>query len=390
LIASGNAPDIVGPVGFAGANAFSGNWLDLTQEVAKSKYDLSKFPDNLLSIYKDPVEGMVAIPFAVYPGLLFYNKDLFDAAGLAYPPSKVGDKYKMPDGTMVDWSYDTVAKVAKLLTIDTAGNDATTAKFDSTKIAQYGFVHQYGTIRSEFETFGGAPVIDPTSGKVKITDAWRAEAQWIWNGLWKDHFIPSATAAASTLLAPSEFGSGKTAMARTMFWYTCCVPATAKAKWDLGVQPSYNGKTYAPADADSLRIMKATKNPDAAFTVMQYLLGDGASSLLTAYGAYPARPDLQKAVLAADAVKFPSVTHWDIVPDQMANAVAPHHESNYPNFNKGQDRFQQFRTLLYGDTGATIDINKELDKLQSDLQAIVDSAGKAPAATAAATAAASD
>jgi len=386
LIASGNAPDIVGPVGFTGANSFEGNWLDLTSEIAKNKYDLSKFPDSLLSIYKSPAEGMTAIPFAVYPGMLFYNKDLFDAAGLAYPPSKVGDKYTL-NGKQVDWTYDTVAQVAKLLTIDSAGNDATSAKFDPTKIAQYGFVHQYGTIRSEFETFGGAPVVDATSGKVKITDAWRAEATWIYNGLWKDHFIPSASAASSTLLAPSEFASGKTAMARTMFWYTCCVSAL-KGKWDLGVQPSYNGTTYAPADADSLRIMKATKNPDAAFTVMEYLLGDGAAPLLTAYGAYPARPDLQKAVLAADAAKFPSVTHWDIVPDQMAYAVAPHHESFYPGFNKGQDRFQQFRTLLYGDTGASIDINKELDKLQSDLQAIVDAASSpAAAATAAATAA---
>ena len=29
-IAGGNPPDIVGPVGFGGANAFSGHWLDLT------------------------------------------------------------------------------------------------------------------------------------------------------------------------------------------------------------------------------------------------------------------------------------------------------------------------------------------------------------------------
>src|SRR5258706_10382619 len=29
LIAAGNAPDIVGPVGFAGANSYPGQWLDL-------------------------------------------------------------------------------------------------------------------------------------------------------------------------------------------------------------------------------------------------------------------------------------------------------------------------------------------------------------------------
>ena len=30
---AGNPPDIVGPVGFGGANAFSGHWLDLTPEI---------------------------------------------------------------------------------------------------------------------------------------------------------------------------------------------------------------------------------------------------------------------------------------------------------------------------------------------------------------------
>ena len=37
LIASGNAPDLVGPVGFEGANRFPGQWLDLTSEVARTR-----------------------------------------------------------------------------------------------------------------------------------------------------------------------------------------------------------------------------------------------------------------------------------------------------------------------------------------------------------------
>ncbi len=34
-IASGNGPDIIGPVGFTGSNAFHGQWLDLKSYVAK-------------------------------------------------------------------------------------------------------------------------------------------------------------------------------------------------------------------------------------------------------------------------------------------------------------------------------------------------------------------
>ena len=44
LIASGNAPDIVGPVGFSGANAFAGSWLDLQPLIDSTGYDMSAFP----------------------------------------------------------------------------------------------------------------------------------------------------------------------------------------------------------------------------------------------------------------------------------------------------------------------------------------------------------
>lgn len=381
LIASGSAPDIVGPVGVAGSNAFPGEWLDLQPLVTKTKYDLSQFPKNVVGIYTEGT-GLYGIPFAVYPGLMYFNKDLFDQAGLAYPPSKFGDKYKL-DGKDVEWSWDTVATIAKRLTFDTAGNDATSAKFDPTKTAQFGFAHQWDTIRSDFETFGGAPVVDPKTNKVVIAPAWHAEAKWLHNGVWVDHSIPNATYLASDLLKPSAFASGKVAMARVMLWYTCCL-TDLKANWDLAPVPSYNGTYYAPADADTFRVDKTTKNPDATFTVLSYLLGDGALDLLTAYGAYPARPDLQAPFIKKLSDKYPTVKNWDIVKPSFDYGTVPHHESAYPNFNKGQDRFTAFASLLYSDQGKGMDVDKELDKLQSDLQAIVDQAGK-PAATMAAT-----
>ena len=43
-IASGNGPDIVGPVGIGGANAFHGQWLDLGPLIAKNNYDLGRIP----------------------------------------------------------------------------------------------------------------------------------------------------------------------------------------------------------------------------------------------------------------------------------------------------------------------------------------------------------
>jgi multiple sugar transport system substrate-binding protein len=368
LIAGGDAPDIVGPVGFDGSNIFAGSWLDLQPLVDATGYDLSALPANLVDLYRSD-EGLLGIPFAAFPGLIYYNKDLFDEAGLAYPPAEFGAPYVMADGTEVEWSWDTLAEIAKVLTVDANGNDATSADFDPAAIEQYGFVHQWHSAVSDFSTFGGFDYL-ADDGTVTIPDHWRAQAKWAWNGLWVDHFIPNGTAVNSALFQPSAFASGRVAMARTMLWYTCCV-ADLTANWDIGVVPSYNGEYYAPADADTYRITKASKNPEAAFTVLQYLLGEAAVDLLTTYGGYAARPDIQDELITSFSNKFPSVENWGIVPLSLEKAPSPHHEAYVPNYAKVKDRFANFQALMEGDTGVDLDVDAELDKLQADLQTII-------------------
>jgi multiple sugar transport system substrate-binding protein len=373
LIAGGTPPDIVGPVGFQGANLFGEEWLDLQPLVESTGYQLEQYPASLVDSYRELATGaLTGLPFAVYPGVLYYNVDLFDEAGLNYPPAVAGDPYVMPDGTEVPWDYDTVANIGKILTVDANGNDATSPDFDPNNIVQYGFIHQWDTIRSDFSTFGAAPVVN-ADGKVQFPDAWRAEAHWLWDSIWTWHITPTDGVISSELLNSNAFASGKVAMARSMAWYTCCLNTLTSA-WDLAVQPAYQGTIYAPIDLDTFRIDKNTPHPDEAFTVLTYLLGDAELDLTTVYGAFPARPELQDAWIQAKAAQYPSVTHWEVIPDSIALAPNPHHEEWYPGFNKGQNRFQDFRTLIGSDGGGAIDVNAEFDKLQSDIQAIVDEA----------------
>ncbi len=371
LLGTPDQPDIVGPMGFSGANLFPNNWLDLRPLIEATKYDLSNLPESLVKLYESP-EGLIGIPFATFPAMMFYNKDLFDEAELAYPPAEFGAKY-MLDGKEVDWSWDTVAEIAKRLTVDANGEDATSDKFDPNNIVQFGFIHQWGTIRADLSTFGGATFND-ANGKVTFPDHWRAAAKWYHERIWKDHSIPTATYENSDLLRPSAFASGKVAMARVQVWYTCCL-GDLKSKWDLGVVPSYNGQYHAPVDADTFRIMKTTKNPEAAFKVLTYLLGEGALDLLTTYGAYPARPDLQASWVEAQAKRYPSVENWAAISPSLNYAAVPNHEYYFPGFAKGQLRFADFRTLLLGDSGKDIDVDAELDKLAADLEAIIKEAG---------------
>jgi multiple sugar transport system substrate-binding protein len=369
LIARNIAPDIIGPASLQSTQRYPNEWLDLTGLVKKHNYNLTQFPKNVVNIFAEG-NGLYALPFAAHPGLMYYNKDLFDEAGLAYLPKKYGEKYIL-DGKPVDWSWDTVAKIAKILTVDANGNKATSPKYDPSQVVQFGFTQQWDSIRSDFGTFGGAPLINPATGKVQIVEAWRAEAHWLWNGIWKDHFIPNAAYLNTDLLGNNAFASGHVAMVRSMSWYTCCL-GELKAYWDLAPVPMYNGQYYAPADADSFFIDKHTKNPDAAFTVLAYLVGEAAPDLLEVYGAFPARPDLQAAAITVMAEKYPLVLNWEILPPSLEHVPFPHYESGYPNYQKGQNRFNDFQNLLYGVNGPHIDLDKELDKLQTDLQAIVD------------------
>jgi multiple sugar transport system substrate-binding protein len=372
LIASGQAPDIVGPVGFGGSNSFAGQWLDLQPLIDETGYSLEGIPANLVDSYRNLDTGLTGLPFAVYPGMLFYNVDLFDEAGLNYPPTVAGDPYVMPDGTEVPWNYDTVAEIGKILTVDANGNDATSPDFDANNIVQYGFDHQWDTMRSDFHTFEAAYVVGP-DGKVAFPEAWRAEAQWLWDSVWTWHISPTDGVISSELLNSNAFASGRVAMARTMAWYTCCL-ATLTSNWDLAMQPAYDGVIHAPIDLDTFRIYKGTAHPQEAFTVLTYLLGEGELNLTTAYGAFPARPELQQAWIDAKSAQYPSVTHWEVVNASIPLAPNPHHEEWYPNFNEGQTRFNDFKVLLRSDNGGDIDVNAEFDKLQSDIQAIVDQA----------------
>lgn len=370
LIAGGTPPDIVGPVGFDGANSFPNQWLDLQPLIDAAGYDLSVLPQGLVDLYSTP-DGLVGIPFAVFPAMTFYNADLFDEADLPYPPAEFDAPYVL-DGEEMPWDWNTLAEISQILTVDSNGNDASMDEFDPSTIEQFGFVQQWSTQRADFSTFGGAYFYE--DGTVTIPENWREQAQWQYDALWTWHITPTSTYEASQLFQPSAFASGRVAMARVQLWYTCCL-GDLQDRWDLGVIPSYNGVYSAPVDADTYRIMKTTENPEAAFTVLQYLLGDAALELLQAYGAFPARPDLQDQFITALSERYPSVENWSVVPASLNYAAVPNHEYDYPNYAVGKQRFADFRTLLFGDTGADIDLTAELDRLQADLQAIVDEAG---------------
>lgn len=102
--------------GFA-SDRYRGLIQDLTPLIERDNFDLSDFLPDVLAIYES--EGKQwGIPFLTTGSYVYYNKKLFDDAGVPYPPTDWNDK---------SWTWDAYIELAKKLTKNT--DDINTAVF---------------------------------------------------------------------------------------------------------------------------------------------------------------------------------------------------------------------------------------------------------------------
>jgi multiple sugar transport system substrate-binding protein len=362
LIAGGNAPDIVGPTGKAGRASFQGSWTDVAPLAEAGNVDLSAYDPALLEFTKD--EGvLVGLPFALFPSFIYYNKDLFDEARLPYPPHKVGEMY---DGK--EWNLDTMTELAKKLTVDANGEDATSDAFDPENITTWGFYEQFTDARGVATLFGGGLPYDEANPKNEaVPDYWEAAWKWFYGSVWTDHISPNADAISSDLLgAGNPFSSGNVAMAHTHTWYTCCFDKAA-LNWDIAVMPVINGKITAKLHGDTFAILEDSKNKQVAFNVMSQMVKD--AELYQIYGGLPAVEAERPAFFAAqDLTTGENKIDWSVAEAMLAYPDIPNHEAWTPNLIKVNAAFGAFRTLL--EQTPDLDVDAEITKFEAQLDAL--------------------
>jgi len=378
-IAAGNAPDIVGPMGIRGRASFPGAWLDMSPLIEATNYDLSDFDPALVEFYQVEGEGQLGIPFAVFPSFLMYNKDLFDEGGIPYPPENYGDMYTTWEGEEVVWDIDALRDVAMLLTVDANGNDATMEEFDPEQIVQFGYGTQFTDMPGRDTLFGAGNVVD-ADGNAQIPENWRVAEHWYHDGMWVDYFYPNAVYGGSDILGGAGgnwFGSGNIAMVTIHTWFLGWGTADLEAEWGLGPVPSYEGVTTAKLHADTFGILNSTENPEAAFEVLTYLLGEKAEELTGIYGGMPARLSLQDSFFpnfeAANGIEGLDL-NWDVVVAGLSYPDNPNHEEGMPSFLESTSRYTEYVTEA--DNDPDYDIDAGLDQLVEDLQAIFDAAAE--------------
>ena len=148
--------------------------------------------------------------------------------------------------------------------MDKNDKDATQDGFDPSQVVQWGFEPQRDDLRGLGASWGAGQLVGP-DGKVQIPQAWIDAWKFTYEGIWTDHTImPYAVFQRPEIAGGSgnPFCSGAIAMSINFLWSTYCL-GDAGDDWDLAAVPSHGGTTTAAFNADTFRIMKDSKHPDA-------------------------------------------------------------------------------------------------------------------------------
>jgi multiple sugar transport system substrate-binding protein len=262
LYAGGTPPDVFAMDGPLYPDwAARGVLLNLQPYIDKTPGLLDGLYPNTLAVYKQQ-DGYFGLPRDLQTIVLFYNKDLFDQAGVAYPTDI--------------WTLDDLRAAAKKLTKDTNGDG---------KIDQWGF----STDLIDMELFwsevlwsyGGSIISDDNTQTLlaegKARDAW--------------HFISDMTLVDKSIPDPSTssqfggdvFAAGVAAMTTIGHW---AVPqySLLKFKWDVAAYPAGPAGRVTSVNSAGFVIAKDTKNADAAWEFVKYAIGPQGQTRLTELG----------------------------------------------------------------------------------------------------------
>jgi multiple sugar transport system substrate-binding protein len=205
--------------------------------------------------YPDGKSDLYGFPFRWVDGALFYNKDLFDKAGVEYPNE--------------NWTYDDVLVAAKKLTLDTDGNG---------EIDQWGILAGSNHIEmdSVIKSNGGKVVSDDYSKCLLTEPAALASIQWMTDLVIKDKVSPSPAIASG--FAQGIFPSGKVAMQIDGSYMAVPWKDIKDFKWDVSWQPKGTTGRVVYGGPDSLSVGKSSKYKEDAWAFLKYMVSEPVQS----------------------------------------------------------------------------------------------------------------
>lgn len=285
-IAGGAAPDIIATeVDYFVTFATKGVLEDLTPYLANttaiSKNDF--FPTIL---DRFTVDGKVqAIPRDVAPfACVFYNKKLFDEAGIPYPSD--------------DWTWEDLLRSARALTKQDANG----------RVTQYGF---YGWAWQNFIFGNGGSLVDNAKKPTRVTldDPKTVQGLQFYADLINLYKVMPAPVALANMGMGVDlmFASGRLGMFLSGIWETPGL-RNYNFEWDVAMFPKNNQGIRAFGSGGSgYAILKSSKHKQEAWEVIQALTGASGQTKLAQRGlAQPSRVDVASGDAWAESKEPPA------------------------------------------------------------------------------------
>ncbi|MGV9777833.1 ABC transporter substrate-binding protein [Streptosporangium sp. NPDC003464] len=270
--------------------ASNGMLLPLADRIAAEKVDMSVFPKSLVDLYT--YEGKsYGLPKDFDTIGLWYNKKLFDAAGLKYPDES--------------WTWDDLRAAAKKLTKADKSVQGIAAELNN----QATF---YNTIAQ-----AGGYALSPDGTTSGYDQPATIEGLKFWTDLIKDGLSP--TQQQMTDSKPVEmFESGKVAMYYSGSWYATRFNKNTATKDTIDVAPLPAGRKRAVVTHGGANVVFAkSEHADAAWKFVRFLGSKDAADIIGRSGAViPAYAGTQQAWIDS-APQF----HLKVFIDQLAVSV---------------------------------------------------------------------
>ena len=275
--------------GFASDRA-RGLITDLTPLIERDNVDMSAFIPEVLAIYEN--EGKQwGLPFLTTGSYVFYNMDLFDAAGLDYPPTDWEDK---------SWTWDSYVELGKQLS----------QNVDDPINATYGIFQGRQNIEGPAMIFGQFPWPDDAYDTGFAQDVTLTTPEVI-NAYQKHHDLvyvdkvsPDAAATEALGALGGTFESGRVAMYQNGgwgWWVYSNVSPDVEGGFCWGVAPipwgSEDAETRAVIYTDPWVITRGLEGQDLedAWTFVKFLIReDNARTYMQTTNTPPTQQKLQE------------------------------------------------------------------------------------------------
>ncbi len=262
-LAGNDLPDVVRVQGlFAQQWIRQSAFLDLTGRIEESQLNLDDF-------YAGPLEqfrwegALWGLPDTAAPDVVFYNKEMFDTAGLDYPTD--------------DWTYDDMRRAAIELTRDAHGHSPTEASFDPQAIEQWGWSGGFTFFwqRHLIRALGGELCANEDCTLMTFTSPEALEAAEWWASLvHKDQAALHDPYGGSQTGVPGDpFIAGKAAMGYNGFFAVGQLNEAGSIDYDI-VQPlvGTDGRRYTPLSTNGYVISVNSEHPEESWALVQALI----------------------------------------------------------------------------------------------------------------------